>query len=175
VSDENDEPIEVAGVPSKRSVETIYWVFAGVGSIPFIAIIGYAIHQCSRTNLADALGEIPVLGLDQPAEQSFTMKPGTELLFAVSSSYSYSGNPVVMLDVSLLRDGTEVGKNECNMKGFTGFGASGSGSTTWYGDAGWTCTLHVPAEGATAVRVAVRRSGKGSLELSRTRVIVKLP
>lgn len=174
MSHESDDDLP-AGLPSKRSNSVVIGVASAVVSLPFLALVGFVVHQCGRTYLADTLVEIDVAGLDQPAERSLQLKAGAELLFAVSSGYSYSGNPVVMLDASLLRDGSEVATEACNMKGFTGVGASGSGSTTWYGDAGWTCTLNVPEGGASAIRVKVRRSGSGALDLHHTSVIVKQP
>jgi hypothetical protein len=78
-----------------------------------------------------------------------------------------------MLHASFLRGSTEIAKTECNMKSFTGMGASGSGATVWYGDAGSRCTLDVPQGGATSVRAVVQNEGSGSLSLSRTAVLVK--
>jgi hypothetical protein len=169
------DPDDVPGLPSKRSNSVILAVASGVAALPMLALAAYGVRECSRTTMADTIAEIAVTGLDQPAEHPLQLAAGTEVLFAVATGYEYSDNPVVMLTPSLLRDGVEVAKNDCNMKGFTGVGAFGSGRNTFYGDAGWTCSLTVPEGGASALRVKVWRSGKGALELSGTTVIVKKP
>lgn len=148
-------------------------VAIAVLAVPFVGFVGYSFFTGCSASFADTIGEIPIPALGKPAETPLSLNGGTSLLFAVSTQYSYSGNPTVMLDISLQKDGAEVAKTKCNMKSFSGFGASGSGATVWTGDAGWNCGLDVPEGGATSVRATVRRAGSGALTLQDTSVVVK--
>jgi len=169
----DDEDLQVAGVPRAGSQERIYWIAAAVGAVPFVAILGWAAHSCAKQHTAAVVAEVPLDGLERPAERAVKLDEGAELLFAIATDYSFSGNPMVRLDVTLLAGTAEVASKSCKMKGFTGIGASGSGGNTWYGDGGWTCTLIVPAGGATAIRASTRNTGDGSITLTHTEVIVK--
>ena len=167
------DPGGVPGLPSKGSNRVIMAVATAVGALPLLGLVAYAFRECSRTVLADKVAEIPVAGLDRAVDAKMVSSAGSELVFGVHASYSYSGNSFLMRDVSLLRNGVEVTKTDCDMKDFAGIHGVGIGGAAWYGD--WTCKLDVPAGGATSLRVKLRKAGAGSLELSDTAVVVKKP
>lgn len=166
--DPNDLP---AGVPSPRSNTVIHVAGAIVASLPFLGLIGYMVSRCASEELGDTLGEIPIVKLDAPVEQRFDLAAGTELSFGLSTSYEVSGSPAARLDVTLTRDGADVAETSCLMKSWGGVGKVARGGSTWYGD--WGCRVEVPAGGAKGIRAKVRNTGRGSLILSNTKVLVK--
>lgn len=159
----------------QRGNGVVYAVAGVVLALPFLAIIGFAVRSCTRTSFATTILDIPIAGLDTAVDRPLSLPGGTELVFAVATGYEYAGNPVVHLELSLTKGSRIVNEVDCNMKGFTGVGGAGSGRNTWYGDAGWTCTTKVHADGCDAIRVRLRRGGKGSLTLDGTSVLVKKP
>jgi hypothetical protein len=170
----DEDPIDLpAGVPSARSNKIIIAVASAVAAIPLLALLVYSIVHATTALRADDLGSIDIRAVGQAAEAPFHLKAGDALLFGLGASYRYSGNPAIMLEVSLRRGGSEVAETRCNMKSFKGFGSMGTGHQVWYGDMGWHCVIDVPPGDATSVRVTVTKQGEGSLSLSDMSVLVK--
>ena len=100
--------------------------------------------------LGPTAGEVPLSGLDAPAEKAISFPEGKELDFAVhTESYDYSGANHVIIEVTLLRGGAPVEKMAC--KGFELEGGSGCGSSATHMNS--SCSLKVPPGGSDAIRV----------------------
>ncbi len=168
------EPSELpAGVPSARSNAVILWVVTGVVAIPLLGLLVWMIVDKVGTVTAPQIGQVSVSRMGEPVETKLMPRVGKPLIFALETSYDYSGGCAVILNVSLLSDGKEVASTECTMKSFGGVSPAGNGHNTWYGNAGWTCELAVPQAGANSVRVTVRKGGSGTINLSDTQVFIK--
>jgi hypothetical protein len=119
------------------------------------AMGGLALASC----LEPTAGQVDLPGLDQPVEKKLSFAEGKELSFPVHvDSYDYAGGNYVVIDVTLLRGGAEVGRMSCQGFELEGGAGCGSGATHLNSD----CSMKVPAGGADAIRAVAKLQDKSN-------------